>query len=46
MCPYTFTFEDCVETTGQELCLWQNEAPDQLAWRVINSERLNDFKTE
>ena len=38
LCPYTFTFEECLEQTGEELCLWQNEAPDKLIWKVIASK--------
>ena len=38
LCPYTFTFEECIGQTGEELCLWQNEAPEQLVWKVIASK--------
>lgn len=27
-------------TTGDEMCLWRNEMPDQLVWRVIASKSL------
>ena len=37
-CPYTFNFEDCMTETGEELCLWQNEAPDKLIWQVVSGK--------
>ena len=27
-----------MDQTGEELCLWQNEAPDKLIWKVIASK--------
>jgi hypothetical protein len=43
ICPYVFSFEDCTEQTGEELCLWQNEAPDKLIWKVISSRKTLFF---
>jgi hypothetical protein len=39
-CPYVFSFEDCTDQTGEELCLWHNEASDKLVWKVISSNNI------